>query len=66
MVTSNSIMVRSRPPIRYFTQSGMVGWGDTGGGGDGGRGGTSGADSPGSDDNPGGGRVVEMRVWAAV
>ena len=32
MVISNSTTVRSRPPIRYFTQSGIVGWGDAGGG----------------------------------
>ena len=39
MVISSSTMVRSRPPIRYFTQSGIVGWGDAGGGGGGGDGG---------------------------
>ena len=42
MVISSSIMVRSRPPIRYITQPGMVGWGGgEGGGGDGGEGGGS-------------------------
>ena len=38
MVTSISIIVRIRAPIRYFTQSGVVDWGEAGGGGDGGVG----------------------------
>ena len=38
MVTNMSIIVRIRAPIRYFIQSGVAGWGKTGGGGDGGAG----------------------------
>ena len=36
MVINSSIIVRNKAPIRYFTQSGVVGWGGAGGGGDGG------------------------------
>ena len=28
---NSSIMIRDRAPIKYFTQSGMVGWGGAGG-----------------------------------
>ncbi|MBA7711309.1 hypothetical protein ES703_120267 [subsurface metagenome] len=58
MVISNSTTVRSRPPIRYFTQSGIVGWEGAGGGGDGGddsSGGDGGDDSFGDDSSGGDG-----------
>ena len=71
MVISSSTMVRSRPPIRYFTQSGIVGWGDAGGGGGGGddedgdgededgEDGDGEDDSSGDDDSDGGDSVVK-------
>jgi len=49
MVISNSTTVRSRPPIRYFTQSGIVGWEGAGGGGDGGDDSSGGAGFGGDD-----------------
>ena len=49
MVISNSTTVRSRPPIRYFTQSGIVGWEGAGGGGDGGDDSSDGAGFGGDD-----------------
>lgn len=70
MVISNSTTVRSRPPIRYFTQSGIVGWEGAGGGGDGGDdssdgagdGGFGGDDSSGDDDSEGGDSVVKAPI----
>ena len=44
MVISIASMVRSRAPTRYFTQSGIVGWGDGGGDEDSDEGGASSGD----------------------
>ena len=62
MVISSSTMVRSRPPTRYFTQSGIVGGDGAGGdGGGGGSGGDNDADDnfAGDDDSEGGVSVVK-------
>ena len=53
MIMNNNVMVRSRAPTRYFTQSGMVGWGDAGDGVDGDD------VSDGGDDSDGGDSVVK-------
>ena len=66
MVISNSIMVRSRPPIRYITQPGMVGWGRGEGGGGAGGGAGVGSDLLGGDDSDGGGGDAVVKAPTAL
>ena len=53
MIISSSIMVRSSPPTRYITQSGVVGW-DGAGDGRGGDGGDNSGDDDDGDSSAGG------------
>ena len=59
---NSSIIIRTRPPTRYITQWGVVGWGEGGsgaGGGSGGDGGAGDRDGDSGGGGEGGGSVVK-------